>query len=244
MLLVRCPLIGVSWRHGDPVDADLRDLVEEASDALRLGCVEQGRIDVDTKATGLRQLDRRDSAIVNTLLTHQVVVLFAVAIEMDRPGEISAGFEQLDFFLEQQRVGAEVNELLLRRNALDNLDNLVDLPVQQRFAPRDHHHRCTTFTDGPEAFIDAQALIEDGVRVVDLSATGAGEVAAEERLEHQNERIAPDTPQMLPDNIGSYSDRLVQRDRHRVTSSRNYDSEPISEPDRTGLSGETPTATK
>src|SRR5271166_2785431 len=213
MLLVRCPLIGVSWRHGDPVDADLRDLVEEASDALRLGCVEQGRIDVDTKATGLRQLDRGDSAIVNAFLAHRVIVLFAVAVEMDRPGEISAGFEQLDFLLQQQSVGAEVNEFLLRRNALDNL---VDLPMQQRFAPCYHHHRCTAFVDGPEAFIDAEALIEDRVRIVDLSATSAGEVATEERLEHQDERISPDTPQMPPDNVGSYSDRLVQRNRHRV----------------------------
>src|SRR6516165_2721892 len=206
MLLVGCPLIGVSRRHGDAVDADLRDRVEEASDALRLGCVEQGRIDVDTKATGLRQLDRRDSTIVNAVLAHQAVMVIAVAVEMDCPGEISAGSEQLDFFLEQQSVGAEVNEFLLRRNALDNL---VDLAVQQRFATRDHHHWSTTFIDGREALVDAQALIEDRVRVVDLVATGAGEVATEERLEHQNERISPDTPQMLPDNIGSYSDRLA-----------------------------------
>jgi hypothetical protein len=103
--------------------------------------------------------------------------------------------------------------------------------MQQRFAARDHDHWSTTFIDGREAFIDAQALIEDGVRVVDLSATGAGEVATEKRLEHQDERIPPDTPQMLPDNIGSYSDRLVQRNGHRALSSGNYDSDPISEPD-------------
>jgi hypothetical protein len=100
--------------------------------------------------------------------------------------------------------------------------------MQQRFATRDHDHWSTTFIDGREAFIDAQALIEDRVRVIDLTATGAGEVATEKRLEHQNERIPPDTPQMLPDNIGSYSDRLVQRNRHRVPPPRNYDSELIS----------------
>ena len=67
----------------------------------------------------------------------------------------------------------------------------VDLAMQQRLAARDHDHRRAAFLDRFEAFIDAQALIEDRVGVVDLAAAGAGEIATEQRLEHQHERIAP-----------------------------------------------------
>jgi len=65
--------------------------------------------------------------------------------------------------------------------------------VEQRFATGEHHDRGTTFVDGIEALVDAQALIEDCVGVIDFATAGAGEVAAKQRFQHQNERISPYT---------------------------------------------------
>jgi hypothetical protein len=80
--------------------------------------------------------------------------------------------------------------------------------MQQRLATGDHYHRCTALFDGFEAFINAQPLIEDGVGVIDLAAAGAGEVATEQRFEHQDERISPLTLQMSAGDIGADSNRL------------------------------------
>jgi len=56
--------------------------------------------------------------------------------------------------------------------------------VQQGFTARDYHHRRPAFIGGRDALIDAEALVEDRVGVVDLAATGAGEIASEQRLQH------------------------------------------------------------
>ena len=99
-------------------------------------------------------------------------------------------------------------------------DDLVDLAVQQRFAARDDDDRRAAFIGRRDALVDTQALVEDRVGIVDLAAAGAGEVAAEQRLEHQHERIAPDALEVLSDDIGADPDRLAQRNWHGKTSSQ------------------------
>ena len=93
----------------------------------------------------------------------------------------------MEFLLEQERVGAKRNEFLARH---DPLDDVADLAMDQRFAAGDRHHRRATFIDRVETFLRRQSLIEDRIWIIDLAATHAGEVAAEQRLEHEHERIA------------------------------------------------------
>ncbi len=124
MRLVGRALIGVARRHRDPVDAHLGHRVEEPRDPLGFGIVEQGRIDVDPKPARLDEPDRFDRAVVDAGLAHRAVVVFAVAIEVDGPGEEPVRREQVDLFLEQQRVGAQIDELLAGD---DRADDLVDL---------------------------------------------------------------------------------------------------------------------
>jgi len=57
-----------------------------------------------------------------------VVVILAVAVEMDRPGEERVGLELLDLLFEQERVRAQIDKFLAGEDALDDL---VDLAVQQ-----------------------------------------------------------------------------------------------------------------
>src|SRR5918912_950573 len=118
---------------------------------------------------------------------------------MNRPGEEWVWPELIDLLLEQQRIRAEVDKLLAGKNAFDDL---VDLAVQERLATRNDDDRRATFIDSVEAFGDAQALIEDRIGVVDLTATGTGQVAAEQRLQHQHERVAFHAAQMRALNIG------------------------------------------
>ena len=56
-----------------------------------------------------------------------------------------------------------------------------------------------------------QALVEDGVGIIDLAAADAGEIAAEQRLEHQHERIALTPSQTLTQHIGTDCGLLSQR---------------------------------
>ena len=57
--------------------------------------------------------------------------------------------------------------------------------------------RGAAFVDRLEAVLDRNALIQDLVGIIDLAAAGAGEIAAEQRLQHQHERIALAACKML-----------------------------------------------
>ena len=81
------------------------------------------------------------------------------------------------------------------------LDDLLDLSMQQRLAAGHDDHRRAALVGGGSALIDRQAGIQDLVGIVDLAAAGAGEVAAEQRLQHQNQRITLAPGQTLAQEI-------------------------------------------
>ena len=66
----------------------------------------------------------------------------------------------------------------------------------------------TALVNRGEAVFEAEALIEDRRRIIDLSATGAGEIAAEQRLQHEHQRIALGPPDALGQNVGADADLL------------------------------------
>src|SRR5262249_15999414 len=111
MLLVRRSLIGISRRHGNAVDADLRRVLNKTGNPLPVGGVEQGSVDIDPKAAILCQLDRGNSPIIDPAVAYGAIMILSVAVQMDRPGKIRARFEQLDLLLEQQRIRAKIDEL-------------------------------------------------------------------------------------------------------------------------------------
>jgi hypothetical protein len=125
-----------------------------------------------------------------------------VAIEVDRPGKHRIGFVLVDLLGEKQCVGAQDHVLLAIEEAAHDLRHIV---VQQRFPTGDRDHRRAALVDGLHALIEAQTLVENLVRVVDLAASSAREIATEERLQHQHERIALGATEMLFRNIGADS---------------------------------------
>ncbi len=113
--------------------------------------------------------------------------------------------------VEQQRVRAEIDELLPLQDLRDDLRHLA---VQQRLAAGDGDDGGAALVDGLQRVGNGQALVQDLGRVVDLAAAGARQVAAEERLQHQHQRVALTTAEMLLDDIGADPDHLLQRNRH------------------------------
>src|SRR5215813_9963032 len=108
----------------------------------------------------------------------------------------------MQLLLQEQRVRAERDELLLGDQALHDLPNLA---VDQRRA---------AFIDRIKAFLDREPTIEDGIGIVDLAATDAGKIATKQRLQHQHERIAFAPQELLPENVGADTDFLEKRDSH------------------------------
>jgi hypothetical protein len=113
---------------------------------------------------------------------------------MDGEGEVLGGLEEIELALKEQGVGAEIDVLFARDKALDDL---VDFGVDERFAAGDADHGGAAFLDRSEALLRAEALVEDVIRVLDLAAAGAGEVATEEGLEHEDERVTLAALQLL-----------------------------------------------
>src|ERR1700690_3323080 len=105
----------------------------------------------------------------------------------------------MQLLLKQQRVGAKRDELLTRNDAFDDL---TDLAMDERLAAGNSYHRRAAFIDRVEALLDRQTLVEDRVRIIDLAAGDAGEIAAEQRLQHQNERITFAAHDPLLEEIG------------------------------------------
>src|SRR5581483_3719830 len=93
----------------------------------------------------------------------------------------------MKLFFKKKRVRAHI-DVLPARNQPSN--DLVDLRMKQRLATRDRHHGRTRFLDRPEALVRTQLLLEDVGRVLNLPAAGAGQIAAEERLQHRDQREA------------------------------------------------------
>jgi hypothetical protein len=146
------------------------------------------------------------------------MILLAVHVHGER--EILARFEEIDFFFEQQGVGAEVNIFF----AFDEpFDDLFDLRVKKRFAAGDGNHRGAAFIDGVEALLRREIFFEDVGGILNFSAAGAGEIAAEERFKHEHERIMFPPFDLLLEDVAGYGPHLGDGYAHEVPFSTDND---------------------
>src|SRR5215470_1817288 len=65
-----------------------------------------------------------DSLIVTALAANREVVMFLLAVDVDRKSQILARLEKIELFLEQQRIRAEIDVLFAGHQAFDNLVDL------------------------------------------------------------------------------------------------------------------------
>ena len=116
----------------------------------------------------------------------------------------------------QQRVGAEINVFLAGHQPVHDLD---DLRVHQRLAARNADDRRAAFLNRAETFLGSELFFQDVRGILDLAAAGTGQVAAQERLEHQDKGVLFPPFELLADDVGRHGPHLRYRSwyTHRVS---------------------------
>ena len=137
-----------------------------------------------------------------------MIVHLLVAVEMHRPGEEGARLVLVELLVHQQRIGAEVDEFLAARRCRDDFRQLL---VQQRLAAGDRHDRRAALVDGAQCILDGHVLVQDRIRIVDLAAARASQIAPEQRLQHQHQRIALAAGQSLANDVATDKQLLKKR---------------------------------
>src|SRR5436190_2742284 len=212
VVLVRRLLVGVGRRDHHLVDLELIvDEVEDLTDGVRRVMGEEGGVRRHAEALRLRRLDRRNGLLEDALALHRRVVALAHSVQVDRPGEVRGGLEEVELLLHQERVRAQVDELLAR----DQLaGDLVDLGMDQRLAARDRDHWRAALLDRPDRLVDWHPPAKDVVGMLDLAAAGAREVALIQRLElHEEGEFLP-PGQALPGEVRRGPEALSQWNCH------------------------------
>ena len=206
MILVGRPLVGIPGRNGDALDAQV--LGGESEEIRRfpgVHLVEQRTIDVDAKAHFLGRADRRDGALEGARLVDGVVVMVFHAVQMDRKRQVGRRRKLIELLFKQQRIGAQIDELLAPDDAFDNGHDIL---VYQRFPPGDGNYRGAAFINRVQAFLGAEPLIEDIVFIVDLAAADTRQIAAEQGFQHQNEGVFFPAGEALAQDICADADFL------------------------------------
>ena len=110
-----------------------------------------------------------------------------IAVEVNRKREVGGGAILVDVFGQQQRIGAQIDEFLARNDCGDDFGHFL---VNEWLTAGNGHDGRAAFVNGIECVRDTHPLLQDLLWIVDLAAAGAGEVALEKRLQHEDQRIA------------------------------------------------------
>src|SRR5438552_18957845 len=86
--------------------------------------------------------------------------------------------------------------------------------MEQRLAARNRDHRRATLVDCLEAFLRRELPLQNVSWILDLAASGTGQVAAEQGLEHQDERVLFATGNLLPEHIRRHRPHLRNGNTH------------------------------
>ena len=215
MLLVGRPLIGIARaRSMMPSTPSSVGEVEEGGDVLGRIAVEQRGVDIDPEparpcAAWIAATARSNTPCWQT----DAVVLLAQPVQMDREGEIRRSART-----DRSSSRAAARWCRGRRTSLGarcRPDDLRRFPcgstARRRGSTRSAHRTRRPRRGSPRRSVACPGSV---VGIVDLAAAGAGEVAAEQRLEHQHQGIAPAAHQPLFDDIGPHGDLLFQRYGH------------------------------
>ena len=211
VLLVGRLLVGVAGRDHQPVDANLHQLVEHHPDAVGLGAEEKGAVRGHAETARFGRLDGADRHVPDAVAADRVVVILFKPVDVDGEGQVRIRLEVLQLALQQDRVGAEVDELLALGEAVGDLDDVL---VDQRFAAGDRHHWRAALLHRVPALLRREPAAQDVGRMLNLAAAGAFEVALQQRLQHQHERVALGAPQPLTNDVFADLDRLSKRGSH------------------------------
>jgi hypothetical protein len=177
--------------------------------------IEDGCIGVDLEALRLGCLDGGNGAVIHTGLADRLVMVILQPVQMDGEEQVRRWLEQVQLLFQKQRIGAQRHILLARHEAFDDL---TDFLVDQRLATGDCHDRSAALVDSVETLLRGQALVEDRLGIVDLAAAGTGEVALEQRLEHQHQRVTLVALELLLHHVGANAHLLHEGNSHDLST--------------------------
>ena len=181
--LIRCPVVAVARRNLHSVNAQLCEEIEKLMHLRRVGSLEDGGVGIDLEAFYFGGFDSADGFVENAATIDAFVMPLAHPVEMNHEGEIGRRREFIKGFFEQETVGAEIHVFF----AIDqSSDNFTNLRVKQRFSAWNRDDRGTALVYRRKTLFRREVLLEDFGGMLDFAATRAGEVAAEERFQHQH----------------------------------------------------------
>ena len=215
MLLIGGFLVTVAGREHHALDFEFHHFIKKLPDAVGIGAFEKGGVGGDTESPCDRLLDSFQGDFVGSVTADGGVMFRFETVHVNAEGEVFGRFEEIDFSLEKKGVRAEINVFFACDEAFDDL---VDFRMDQWFATGDRDHGGSALIGGGPALFGGQPFIENVVRVLDFATARTGEVATEEGLEHEDERVSFVAAQFLPENIGSDRPSLTDRDWHRRKS--------------------------
>ena len=178
---------------------------KKARTLFGFGAIEQSCIGGQAEAALDGLFDAFGCLVVGAFAADGEVVMLALAVHVNDEREIFAGLELVDLFFEQQAIGAEVNVLFARDQALNDL---TDLGMHERFAARDADQGRSALIGGFEALLRSQVGLQDVGRILDLAAARAGEVAAEQGLQHEDDGELLPPAKFLADDVAGHSPHL------------------------------------
>ena len=185
MRLVRRLVVAVAGRKHDALHSDGHHLIEMRAHAVGIGAVKEGGVGRDAKTAFDRFLDALDSDVVAALAANGEVMMIALAVQMNGEGKVLRRRELVQPLLEFERVGAHIHILLTRNQSVYDVHNLR---MQQRFAAGDGHHGHAALFHGRKTLLGRELLLQNMRRILHFAAARAGQVAAEQRLQHEHQR--------------------------------------------------------
>jgi len=135
-------------------------------------------------------------------------------VEVNGKGQIRRRLVFVDVLRQQDGVGAQIHDLLAGDDAGHDLRHFL---VDQRLTAGDGHHRCAALIHRAQRLLDAQPPLQNLLRIIDFAAARASQVALEQRLQHQHQRIPLHTPQLTARNIPAHPVRLNQWNAQTIT---------------------------
>ena len=112
-----------------------------------------------------------------------VVLLHAVQVHVEE--EFGIRLELFDLLANEHPIRAE-DDMASARKDVGN--QAPDFGIEHRLAPADGYCRRAAFIHGAKALLHGEALRNGALVFADPAATGTGEIAGVQRLQHQHER--------------------------------------------------------
>ena len=142
-------------------------------------------------------------------------MLGAGPVHVHAEAEVLARLELVELALEQDGVGAEVDE---SPPVDQRAGDVGDLRMQQRLPSGDADDGGAALVGSAHALRDRELAAEELYGILDFSAASAGEIAAEERFQHQHQRVALSPGEALLQEVSAHRHHLPCRNCHSTSA--------------------------